>query len=367
MNYSFSFKRALGFCGACIAFYIGAGFATMQEIMQYDASYGSRFWIVVLVSAAIYIYTNLSFSANGNRLKFDRGGEIYKLYCGKYVGTFYDFFAAFFCYVCFIVMCGGANSTAMEQWDLPNGVGAIILTVAVSVTAFFGLDGILKILNKLGPIIILLILIISVGSLIGGFHNLPDGFAAVDSNKYAIEQVGNNNPFFSGASYGGFVILWFASFLSEIGAKNKLKEVNAGMLISAIAIFSTTILCSLALIANIDDTWSSGIPAIILANKISPVLGAIFAVIIFLGIFTTAVPLLWAGVKKVSVEGTKKYKILVIVGGIVGCAVACFVPYKGLLNVLYGLNGYLGFALIVFMIVNDVRWFVKSIKAKKTR
>ena len=32
-----SLKRVFSFCGACIAFYIGAGFATMQEVMQYEA------------------------------------------------------------------------------------------------------------------------------------------------------------------------------------------------------------------------------------------------------------------------------------------------------------------------------------------
>ncbi len=362
---NFSIKRMIGFCGACIAFYIGAGFATMQEVMQYDASYGSRFWIVVLVSAVIYIYTNLSFASNGNRLHIERGGEIYRAYCGKYIGTFYDYFAAFFCYMCFIVMCGGANSTAMEQWGVPNGVGAVILATAVVATAFFGLNGILKILNKLGPIIILLILVIATGTLIMNASNLSAGFETVDSGVYKIEQVGNNNPFFSGASYGGFVILWFAAFLSEIGSKNKLKEVNVGMIVSAVAIFAATTVCSLALIANIDNTWDAGIPAIVLANEIHPVFGTIFAVIIFLGIFTTAVPLLWAGIKKVSTEGTKRYKILTVIGGVIGCAVACFVPYKGLLNVLYGLNGYLGFILIAFMIVHDIRYLIKDIKGRK--
>ena len=59
------FKRILQFCGACIAFYIGAGFATMQEVMQYEASYGSEFWVVIAVCAVIYVYTNLSFISNG--------------------------------------------------------------------------------------------------------------------------------------------------------------------------------------------------------------------------------------------------------------------------------------------------------------
>lgn len=110
-------KKTIGFCGACIAFYIGAGFATMQEVMQYEASYGSRYWIVVLVTALVYIYTNISFATNGNISKIERGGEIFSLYCGKKIGAFYDAFCAFFCYMCFIVMCGGANSTATEQWN----------------------------------------------------------------------------------------------------------------------------------------------------------------------------------------------------------------------------------------------------------
>lgn len=41
----------------------------MQEVLQYEASYGSRFFLVILVVAGIYIYTNLSFATNGSRLK----------------------------------------------------------------------------------------------------------------------------------------------------------------------------------------------------------------------------------------------------------------------------------------------------------
>ena len=161
-NKSVRFAKVLSFCGACIAFYIGAGFATMQEIIQYVASYGSQLWIVIAVNAAIYIYTDLSFATNGSRLKLERGGDIYKHYCGKYIGGFFDYFSAFFCYVCFIVMCGGANATAQQQWGLPNGVGAIILTVFVIATVIFGLDGVIQTLGKVGPIIVLFILIVSV-------------------------------------------------------------------------------------------------------------------------------------------------------------------------------------------------------------
>ena len=350
-------KRVISLCGACIAFYIGAGFATMQEVMQYDVSYGSGFLIVVAVCALIYIYTNLSFATNGSRMKLQRGGDIYQVYAGKRIGAFYDVFAAFFSYMCFIVMCGGANATATQQWGLSNGVGAIILTVAVVATAVCGLNGILDALGKIGPIIIVLILSVSLYICLTGFGRVPENIARIDSGEFAnvIQQVGGGNAVASGASYGGFVILWFASFLSEIGAKNKLKEANAGMLASAVFIFATTILCSVALIAQIDKTASAAIPALVLTDSIHPLLSQVFAVIIFCGIYTTAVPLLWTGISRLAREGSKKYKLLTVAGGILGCLVACFLPYTWLVNILYGLNGYLGAALVVFMIIHDVR------------
>lgn len=352
-----SIGAVIGFCGACIAFYIGAGFATMQEVMQYDVSYGSLFWIVVLVAMGIYAYTNLSFATNGNRLHLERGGDIYQHYCGKYIGIFYDYFAAIFCYACFFVMCGAANSTAMEQWGLPNGVGAIILTIAVVATVVFGLDGIVNALGKLGPVIVLAILVLAIGTLAMNAGNIGAGFAAIDAGQYAddIAQVGGGNPFASGASYAGFVILWFATFLAEMGAKNKLKEVNVGMLLSTVAIAAVTILCVFALASTIDTTATVAIPALAMANAIHPAFGTFYALIVFAGIYTTSVPLLWTGIGKVAKEGTSRYRIFVVAGGILGCAVACFLPYQGLVNILYGLNGYVGFILVAFMILHDVR------------
>ncbi|MDO5111803.1 MAG: hypothetical protein Q4E65_05830 [Clostridia bacterium] len=350
-----SIGKIIGFCGACIAFYIGAGFATMQEVMQYEASYGSRFMVVILVAAAIYVYTNLSFATNGSRFGLSRGGDIYQRYCGKYIGLFYDYFSAFFCYMCFIVMCGGANSTATQQWGLPNGVGAVVLTIAVAATAVFGLKGILNALSKLGPIIIALILLVSIISSVKGFGQFQEGLAAVDGGAYELAQVGGGSPWLSGASYGGFVILWFASFLAEIGAKNDLKEVNSGMLLSTLFIFGAAAICCIALISYIDVTAGADIPALVLANGIHPLLGQAFAIIVFCGIYTTAVPLLWTGVGRIAREGTARYKLLTLIGGAVGCVVACFLPYKGLVNMLYGLNGYLGFILVAFMLVHDIR------------
>lgn len=351
-------------CGACISFYIGAGFATMQEVLQYEASYGSKFLIVIIVAALIYLYTNVSFATNGNNLKLERGGDIYGVYCsvfgkkiGKIASIFFDYFSSFFCFMSFVVMCGGANSTCTEQWGLPFGVGAIALTVLVIMTVIFGLDGMIKSLGNIGPLIIVMILFVSVISALSGWNDFSTNIIKIDSGFYkdVIKQVGSGNPFLSGASYGGFVILWFAAFLTEIGAKNRLSQVNIGMFLSAIFIFSSACVCCIALIGHLDAIAAADIPALVLADKISPIFSLIFAIIICAGIYTSATPLLWTSVRKIADENSSNYKITTIVLGLIGCVVACFVPYRGLINILYGLNGYLGFILIFIMILHDTK------------
>ncbi|MBQ9069006.1 MAG: hypothetical protein IJ131_08105, partial [Eggerthellaceae bacterium] len=187
--------------------------------------------------------------------------------------------------------------------------------------------------------------------------SFQSGLAAVDSGQYSevMKQVGGGNPWASGASYAGFVILWFAAFIAEIGAKNKLKEVNIGMTLSIVFIALTATVACIALISHIEETSSAAIPILFLANAINPGFSVVLAIIIFTGIYTTSVPLLWTGVKAVAKEGTQRYKIGIVVGGIIGCVVALFVDYRVLVNVLYGLNGYLGFILVAFMIIYDIR------------
>lgn len=359
------FAKTMALCGACIGLYIGSGFASMQEVLQYEASYGSLFWVVIAVTAAIYLYTNLSISANGARQKLERGGDIYKVYCGRKVGSFYDWFAALFCYMSFIVMLGGANSTAMQQWGLPNGVGALLLAVVVVATVACGLEGIVKALSFLGPLIVVFLLAVVGFSAATGSFGFAAGAADIDSGAYDIAQIGGANPFASGASYGGFVILWFAAFLGELSARENISVVRRGMLLSSLFIFGTAALCCVALISNIDLVWDAPIPTLVLANRMSPALGQVFSVVIFLGIYTSAVPLLWTGVKSVATEGSRRYRLVTVAGGVVGCVIACLVPYAPLLNVLYGLDGYLGFALMAFMVVHDVKEFAKARKSER--
>ncbi len=77
------FKRVLSYSGAFIAFLIGSGFATGQEISQYFSSYGFKGLLGVAVVSILFLYVGSSFMTAGQRYKYKNGNEIYKYYFGE--------------------------------------------------------------------------------------------------------------------------------------------------------------------------------------------------------------------------------------------------------------------------------------------
>ena len=73
-----SWKRVLILAGAIIAFTIGSGFATGQEIIQYYTAYGIKGLLVILVFLVAFLYYNFNFAKAGAEQKFEKGNDVYK-------------------------------------------------------------------------------------------------------------------------------------------------------------------------------------------------------------------------------------------------------------------------------------------------
>lgn len=364
-------KRVFVLAGAIIAFTIGSGFATGQEIMQYYASYGVGSIIVLLVFVACFLYYNLNFARVSSKGTFKRSNDVYRYFCGKYVGTFFDYYSTLFCYMSFFVMVGGASSTLNQQYGLPAWVGGSLLTALAVVTVIGGLEKVVDAIGLVGPVIVVLCIGIAVVTLVRDGSAVAAGLDALSNNGAGLTGVGagnelmkaSANEWLSGFSYAGFVLLWFASFISSLGMSNKRKNLDYGIVVGTAFVALAIVLVSFALISNINTAgtengvfvWNAAIPNLILAAKIWKPFAAIFALVVFAGIYTTAVPLLMNPVNRFAKEGTTRYRLLTVGLGLLGLIVGLFVPFRVLVNVLYVLNGYLGAILLIFMVVTNVR------------
>lgn len=354
-------KTVFAFAGTTIAFFIGSGFATAQEILQYFAAYGAEFMIVVAVSMIIFTYTNLSFIHAGTVCKKEE--SVYHYYCGKYIGIFYNIFSIIFIFLSYVVMCGGAGATFAQQFSKPAWMGVVLLAGLMIFTVVFGLNGLVNVLGKLGPVIIAFIMLIGIWTVIRDAGKIIDGMALIQNGTVKVIRVGNSS-FSSALSYAGFVMLWFCTFMSELGANNDPKEVRSGMLIGSFAIGLTLSVVSLALLANIQTVAESEIPSVVLAGMISPAFAAIFSVITLCGTYTAGVPLLWSAASRYFPDGSGEFRTAVVVLGLSGAFIALFLPYRKLVNLVYGINGYVGIALILFMLFKDIKMWTEKRRDK---
>ncbi len=374
-NEKVNWGRVLILAGAVIAFTIGSGFATGQEIIQYFTAYGAQGVLAVLLFLVIFLYYNFNFAKAGAEERFEKGNDVYKYFCGKYIGTFFDYYSTVFCYMSFFVMVGGAASTLNQQYGLHPYIGGTILAVVTILTVVGGLNSLVDKIGAVGPAIVVLCIAIGHITVIRDAANITAGLEIIKTGAFTgatetntIKNAGAN-WLMSGISYAGFVLLWFASFTAALGAQNKKKDLYHGILWGAVAVCVAIVLVSFAQIANIntpDSTgtmyvWNADIPNLILAERIWKPFSAIFAIVVFGGIYTTAVPLLYNPAARFAKEGTSQFKILTIVLGLVGLFVGLFLPFRVLVNIIYVLNGYLGAVLIIFMVWKNI----KDLMAKK--
>ena len=348
-----SIARVITYAGAFIAFLIGSGFATGQEVMQYFSAYGWMGIAGILVVFILFLYVGWDFVVTGYEHKFYNSGDIYRFLCGKWIGGFFDYFSILFIYMSFIVMIGGTGATVEQQYGISPWVGAIGMGIIVATTVIFGLDRIVEVLGKIGPAIVILTVTLGILAIMKN----PSGLATVDSVIPNLQlKTASSNWFLASLSYVGFCMLWLAGFMSLMGATSKnLKEVTSGAMLGAFGFSLALAIIALGFMANIEFVAGSMVPTLKMANSIHPAFATIFSIIVLAGIYTTAVPLLWQASARFTDGKSMKFKVLTLVLMAIGVFVGLKVPFDDLVNVIYVINGYVGFILLLFMVIHTVK------------
>jgi len=304
-------------------------------------------------------YVSVSFVKAGISERFPRASQIYNYYCGKYLGTAFDYFTVVSIYLCFIVMLSGAGAAMNQYFGIPVMVGAVIMGILACMTVMFGLQRMVDIIGKIGPMIIILVMVMG---LVAIFNSDLSRLSEISAWINSTEMLrASSNWFMSALSYVGISIVWLATFMTAIGSSSKSpRSVTIGAAAGVFAFIFGMVILATALMLNIESIVGTQIPSLILASNISPVLAMGFTVIVVAGIYTTAVPLLWTVSSRVAEDGSKRFRIMTCVLAAVGIFVALFISFSSLVNVVYVLIGDLGFILIAFMAVKQLRNLKKN-------
>ena len=278
-------KTLIGITGAYVAYMMGSGFSTGQEILQYFACYGMAGLFSILLCMGLLIFAAVSFIRAGYREQFKKPEDVYVYYCGKRLGRAYHYFTTVSIYLCFIVMVaaagaavllhdGGCPSAVEQYFGISRIIGAIAIGALACATVMLGLNNLVSILGHIGPFMILMVILMGVITICrsnltaaaGIIAKIPDMKLLRASPSWVLASI----------SYVGISVVWLASYLTSIGkSASSIRSASAGAAGGVIAFYIGMLLIYFAIMLNIDELAGAQIPMLILAGHISPVMSGV--------------------------------------------------------------------------------------------
>lgn len=337
--------RIILISGAVVSYLLGAGTATGQEILQFFVAFGYYGIGGVLIAAVLHTWFGAYVMDVGYRLEVDSVHDVFKYFCGKYIGTFLTWFAQLFIIVVLIVMISGAGSTFNEYYGMNITLGKFIMASLVLATALLGLRGLVNILGVAGPIIIVLAVIV------GAMNFNVEGFMEAGKLVESLNITkGTSTWWQSGVVYSSFVLLIAVPFLAKIGQTEKKRmHILLGGGLGGMLMLVVAGVLYLGIFSNVEVTATKDIPALFLAEQISSAFGFIYSIILLIAIYTTAAGMLWIGSDFLSRGNVKYQKIIAVILTIIGFFGGLF-PFAEIINTVYPIVGYMGIVIFIGMV-----------------
>lgn len=349
-------SNVLGMSSAIIAFSIGSGFATGQEVLQFFTAFG--LWGILgaaFLTMLTYILICSMAMEDGKKLQLKNVNTIWIYYCGKYMGNFLKYFVPCFFFAVLVLMTAGAGATLNQYYGIPTSYGRGAMLIAIFIANWFGIKKITQLIGGIGYVIIAYTLFIGISTLFTGFSNIPaaEAYMAVNPVHSAA-----GNWAFSGVLYTSFMALGLGPFLAGIGPNcESNREAKLSGIIGGFIFACCITIMAIAILGHIQVAGYVQVPTLELAKSLNPLYAQIFSIILMVGIFNPLTSILWI-ISNFLVQDEHSTKARI--NRMIICVCAFFgsvLPFDKLVGYIYSYTGYLG---IVIMVMATYTHFLKK-------
>ena len=337
-----------------IGTFIGAGFASGQEIYLFFFSYGINGLIGILISSILMgyvIYKTLKIIKQYNLQNYKEFLDriIYKK-TTKYnknssIAKVINLVVNTFTLVTFFIMIAGFGTYFAQEFGINQLVGSFILATITYIILNTSVKGVVKANGIIVPILIILVGIIGILNI----KNLP----LLQIKNYMI--LNNNIEFILQAvlyaSYNSILLIPVLITLNKY-IKNKKQITKISILSSGIiAIMSTLIFL---LLTKVDvDIEKLEMPAVYVVSNMFYILKYLYGFVILGSIFTTTISLGMSFLQNTS-KNEKSYSHIALIMCITSVIVSK-IGFSNLVNLLYPVFGYLGLLQIYKILLKNAQ------------
>lgn len=313
-----------------IAVVIGAGFASGQEIVQFFVRFGfSGLLGVVIATVLLSIFGGLMIKKCHEEEFQDYQDLLLKT--TKYAGPFFDILYTFFILLGLAIMLAGTDSLLQQVVGLR--IGRYITAILVVIPMHYGPSKILRLTEKLVPVMILLMLYVAINTIqtVNWQGSLALNPRAI---SYSILYAGFNL---------GFSMAVFAGISQLVSSR---KAALHGGVIGGLILGGLIALISFALFSSGNNIQANQLPILTIAENIGTISGLLYTLTIWLAMYTTALTHTVAVTTRISKVTNRSTLInsLIVVG--LGLIIAK-VGFVSLIQVTYPVFGVIGLYLLL--------------------
>lgn len=276
---------AFGIASTYVGTIIGAGYASGQEILQFFNAFREKGLIGIVVATLLFIVAGYVPMMVGKRLNSGDYNQVISVGKTNLAKIFSDIVITFTLFSTLTIMIAASGTTFMQTFGWPLIAGGIIMCVLLMVSLFAGLDGIVKALSAVVPVMV-------VGAFVTAFYFIINPVPVADPTK---EIIVNSSPLIKHWSLSGLLYVTF-NYVVAIAVNISLgqqarstKDIRNGALAGGLILGFCAFALYMALGKNLHIIGTSDLPIVDLVNTISPTFGSFYSIILFAGLYSTAI------------------------------------------------------------------------------
>lgn len=346
-------KLGLAFAGS----FLGAGYVSGQELWQFFGSFGKQSVFGLCIAIAILFLVGLMMIRLNQLTGFADADKLVVCWKIPVLRGAVVALETLFLFGVVVIMTAGVGALLNQLFGIPLWIGALVFTVVVAALSLAGLSGMVSAFSLTVPVLAGVTLVFGIISVSKGGFCIPQG------------TPDGSNPLMSSwliaaVSFACYNIFGGIAIVAPLGEHMKSRGHSRGGIALGAAVLFIIAASVLISMGAFPETADAELPMLALASGISSYLGYVYALLLLLAMFGTALSSMVAFTNLICLKSEKINKRRV--GFTTVCAILAFMGslfgFGDLISVIYPIFGYLSSVFIVLMAIHyfKVRKKVKA-------